>query len=87
LTLNTEYVRAVQEFRQYQEQINYFNTEGLNLASTLAKAASRSYQSGDIGYVEFIQVMNQSLDIRLNYLTALNNYNKSIININYLLNK
>lgn len=87
LTLNYEYVKAIQELRQYQEQINYFNGEGLNLAKTLSNAASRSYQSGDIGYVEFIQAMNQSLDIRLNYLAALNNYNKSIININYLLNR
>ena len=87
LVLNTEYIRAIQQFRQYQEQINYFNAEGLNMATTLTNAASRSYQAGDIGYVEFIQAMNQSLDIRFNYLTALNNYNQSIININYLLNK
>ena len=87
LAMNSEYVRAIQEFRQFKEQIKYFNDEGLSLATTLSNAASRSYQSGDIGYVEFIQAMNQSLDIRLNYLTALNNYNKSIISINYLQNK
>src|SRR4029079_6787547 len=87
LALNTEYESAIPQFLQYQEQLNYFNSEGLSMAATLSNAAGRSYKSGDIGYMEFIQAMNQSLDIRLNYLTALNNYNQTIININYLLNK
>ncbi|MEO8146561.1 MAG: CusA/CzcA family heavy metal efflux RND transporter [Bacteroidia bacterium] len=87
LSLNTAYTQAVQQFNKYNQSLNYYNSEGLTLAQTLFSTANKSYQSGDIGYVEYIQNISNAFDIRNNYLLTLNNYNQSIININYLLNK
>ncbi|TBR20263.1 MAG: CusA/CzcA family heavy metal efflux RND transporter [Chitinophagaceae bacterium] len=87
LNLNTAYTEALQQFNKHNQSLNYYQTEGLNLASTLFTVANKSYQSGDIGYTEFILNIQNAYDIRSNYLLTLNNYNQSIINLNYLINK
>jgi heavy metal efflux system protein len=87
LNLNTAYTEALQQFNKYNQSLNYYQTEGLNLAATLFTIANKSYQSGDIGYTEFILNINNAYSIRSNYLLTLNNYNQSIINLNYLINK
>lgn len=87
MNLNTAYTEALQQFNKYNQRLNYYQSEGLNLAATLFSVASKSYQSGDIGYTEFILNISNAYDIRSNYLQTLNNYNQSIINLNYLLNK
>lgn len=87
LNLNTAYQQALQQYKQNSEQLQYYNTEGLQLANTLTNIANKSYKSGDIGYVEFIQSISQAYDIQSNYLQTLNNYNQSVINLNFLLSK
>ncbi|MBK5284449.1 MAG: CusA/CzcA family heavy metal efflux RND transporter, partial [Bacteroidia bacterium] len=87
LNLNTAYTLALQKYRQNSAQLQYYNTEGLQLANTLTTVANKSYKAGDIGYVEFIQSTSQAYDIQNNYLETLNNYNQSVINLNYLISK
>jgi len=42
---------------------------------------------GEIGYVEYIQNLTQSVNIKTQYLQSLNELNQTIININYLTGK
>jgi cobalt-zinc-cadmium resistance protein CzcA len=87
LNLNSAYSEALQQFNINNQSLNYYQTEGLNLANTLFTVANKSYQSGDIGYTEFIMSIQNAFDIRNNYLLTLNNYNLSIINLNFITNK
>lgn len=87
LNLNTAYQQELQQYKQNSEQLQYYNTEGLQLANTLNNIANKSYKAGDISYVEFIQSISQAYDIQSNYLRTLNNYNQSVINLNFLLSK
>ena len=87
LNLNTAYTIALQQYKQNNEELKYYKTEGLQLANTLKIVADKSYKSGDINYVEYILSMSQSFDIQNNYLQTLNNYNQSIITLNYLTGK
>ncbi len=87
LGLNTAYTEALQQFSKYNQSLNYYQSEGLTLATTLFTVANKSYQSGDIGYTEFILNIKNAYDIRSNYLLTLYNYNQSIINLNYIINK
>lgn len=87
LKLQTAYTEAWQEFNKYSLGLNYYTTEGLNLASTLISVADKSYQRGEIGYTEFILHINNAFDIRSNYLQTLSSYNQSIIHLNYLISQ
>jgi heavy metal efflux system protein len=73
--------------QQYQEQLTYYNTEGLPMAESIINAAQRSYKAGDIGYIEYIQNIKDAIKIKTDYITAVSNYNQTVIQLNYLLNK
>ena len=85
--LATIYLQQFQLQKQYSEQLNFYKTEGLPMAETIVNAAQRLYKSGDIGYIEYTQNLKDANKIKTDYLIAINNYNQTIINIQYLLNK
>jgi cobalt-zinc-cadmium resistance protein CzcA len=85
--LATVYLQQYQLQKQYLEQLKYYKTEGIPMAETIVNSAQRLYKSGDIGYIEYTQNLKDANKIKNDYLTAMNNYNQTIINIQYLLNK
>jgi cobalt-zinc-cadmium resistance protein CzcA len=56
-------------------------------AAEIIKAANESYGVGEISYADYSQYLTQAIDIQKNYLDNLNNYNQSVIQLNYFLNK
>ena len=87
MQLTSAYTQAIQQFNKQQLAVNYYSNEGLQLANSLRSTASRSYQSGDIGYVEYLQNTKRAFEIQTASLTALRDFNQSIIELNFLLNK
>ena len=85
--LETLFLQEFQLQKQYLEQVNFYKTEGLPMAETIINSAQRLYKSGDIGYIEYTQNLKDANKIKTDYLIAMNNYNQTIINIQYLLNK
>jgi cobalt-zinc-cadmium resistance protein CzcA len=83
----TIYLQQYQLQKQYLEQINYYKTEGIIMAEMIINSAQRLYKSGDIGYIEYTQNLKDANKIKSDYLIAMNNYNQTIINIQYLVNK
>lgn len=84
-TLGQQLKQAVQQYRQYQQALTYYETNGLPQAELIQTNARRAFSSGDIGYVEFSLALQQAFTIRSNYLDLLNQYNQSVLYINYLL--
>ncbi|GAB4025423.1 CusA/CzcA family heavy metal efflux RND transporter [Spirosoma koreense] len=84
-TLNQQLKQAVQQYGQYQQALTYYETNGLPQAQLIQTNARRTFSSGDIGYVEFSLALQQAFTIRSNYLDLLNQYNQSVLYINYLL--
>jgi cobalt-zinc-cadmium resistance protein CzcA len=82
--LSTEYSRALAQFKQQSENINYFETVGLVQAKEIIKSARESYRLGSIGYYAFLQNIELAFQIEQNYLESLRNYNHSIIILNYI---
>ncbi len=87
IQLTSAYTQAIQQFNKQQLAVNYYSTEGLQLANSLRNSATRSYQAGDIGYVEYLQNTKRAFEIQTASLTALRDFNQSIIELNFLLNK
>lgn len=85
--LATVYLQQYQLQKQYLEQLNYYKTEGIPMAEMIVNSAQRLYKSGDIGYIEYTQNLKDANKIKSDYLIAMNNYNQTIINIQYLVNK
>lgn len=74
----------------YQKQlkiVSFIETHSLKNANTITKTATKQFTSGDINYLEWIQLMNQSVTIQNDYLEAIKNLNTTIIQINTFINK
>lgn len=85
--ISTLFLQQNQLQQQNLQQVKYYQTEGLQMAESIINAAQRSYKAGDIGYIEYIQNIKDAIKIKTDYLAAINNYNQTIIQLNYLLNR
>jgi heavy metal efflux system protein len=77
----------IQEFRKYEESLDYYETIALRQADQIIRQANMSYQGGSIDYMEFVQNIRQGFGIRESYLETLNSYNQSVISIEHMINK
>lgn len=84
-TLDQQLQQSLSQYGQYRNALTDYETNGLQQAALIQANAQRAYRGGEIGYVEFSLALGQSLTIRANYLDLLNQYNQSVLYINYLL--
>ncbi len=84
-TTKAAYNQQLQQYLKWNEQLSYYERAGLKQSDEIIKNAGVNYRYGNISYIEYIQNLTQAFNIKLQYLGALNQYNQSIININYLL--
>jgi len=87
LLLQNQLQNAFQQYNQSLSQFNYYKSTALPNAEIIIATAKVGFNSGDIGYIEYIQALQTATDVQLNYLQAINQINQSIININFLINK
>lgn len=71
--------------RNFESQLRYYEKEGLSLAEEIARVATKSYDAGEIDFFNYIQSLETAKRIWLEYLVALNGYNQTIIQLNYLI--
>jgi len=85
--LQTTYASAKAQFEQYAEIVQEFESGALKNAENISLTLSRQLQTGEINYLEWTVLNQQSLSTQLDYFDALKNLNNSIIHLNYLLSK
>ncbi len=69
---------------QLQEALDYYENEGELLSEEILKTANGSFRNGEIDFYQYIQSLESAYEIKLNHLDKLNEYNQTIIAINYL---
>jgi cobalt-zinc-cadmium resistance protein CzcA len=84
LQWNTEWNKTWQEYLKWKQSVDYYQSTGLSLAAEQIRVARFAFGKGEIGYMEYIQNITLATDSRLNYLTAVNDYNKTVISLQYL---
>ena len=82
------------QLKQYIEQYNfaknnvaYYEKTALPNAQSIVKNATKAYQGGDIGYVEFAQALQINLESQKAYLEAINGLNKTVLAIQFITNQ
>ncbi len=83
MSLTAQQSNAKKEITKNEKQLQFYEQSGLKQSEAILKAANLAYQSGEISYADLIQFFSQSIDIKINYLTALNAYNQSVIQYQY----
>lgn len=67
--------------------VNYFEREILKNSEVIAETAAKQFASGEINYLEWVMLNNQSVSIQNNYIEAIRELNESVIQLHYLINK
>jgi len=86
-SLSGNYNVMLGEFTKYSNSIEYYEKQALPEATIIIEQAGRSYKVGAMDYLDYIVSLNHALNIKQNYLDALNNYNQTIINLEFLTGK
>ena len=77
--LQTDYKNAESAVAKYRASLAYYTSTALPQAALLEKTALKSYQQGEIEYVEMLQNTQQAWQIRESYIQEVNAYNQAII--------
>ena len=85
--VSIEYKTTYLQIQKSMELLDYYESTGLTQAEAIIKAANLSYRGGEISFAELSQFLSQAIDIQRNYLDVLNQYNQSVIQLNYYLNR
>ncbi|UHG92344.1 TolC family protein [Spirosoma oryzicola] len=82
--LRGDYDKAIADYLQYQEALDYYTVTGLPQAEEIIKAASDGYRLGSIGYYDYLLNVQQAFKIRQGYLDALLSFNQAVITLHYI---
>lgn len=85
LQLQAQFDNLLEEYMNYRAQVDYYQSKGLVIADELVKYAGIGYREGSIDYAEYIRNLDQAIGIRTKYLNILNQYDQTIIELNYLM--
>ena len=85
--LRKDYQKAFLQYQTNLQTVNYFENSGLKNANLIVATADKQFVNGDINYLDWVMLINQSIAIQSNHLDAIKMLNESIISINYLISK
>lgn len=69
---------------KYDQMLAYYEEEGENLSREIFNTAKYSFENGEINFFQYLQSIENALDILLDYMENLNQYNQTAIELNYL---
>jgi cobalt-zinc-cadmium resistance protein CzcA len=83
--LETELNNLMMLNNRFQQSLQYYHQTALPQAELLESTALKSYQQGEIEYVEMLQNTQAAWNIRENYLLEIESNNQNIIQIETIL--
>ena len=84
LGLDTRQEQLQEQLQQERQALSYYKEEGNQLATAIMEAAEAGFHNGEIDFFRYIESLENSYGIRLDYLDQLESYNQSILNINFI---
>lgn len=78
---------AYTEFKHEEQQVQRYVKDILPQAEEIFRTAAKSYEAGEITYIEFLQAQQTLINSRGNYAEALLSYNLSIVTIEETIGK
>jgi cobalt-zinc-cadmium resistance protein CzcA len=86
-SLSGTYKSLLDEYRKYSGSVEFYEKQALPEADLIIEQSTLSYKAGAMDYLEYVLGLTRALNIKQEYLDALNNLNQTIINIEYITGK
>jgi heavy metal efflux system protein len=85
--MKAELEQVIQQIGTYKSSLAYYVESGLPNAELILRQSQIAFREGQIGYAEYLLGLRNSVNIRQSYLKTLNDYNQSVIYLEYLIGK
>ncbi|MFZ4399959.1 MAG: CusA/CzcA family heavy metal efflux RND transporter [Bacteroidales bacterium] len=83
-SLTGNYNSLLDEYYKYLGSVNYYERQAIPEAEMIIDQSTRIFKAGAMDYLDFVMNLNRALSIKQNYLDAINSYNQTIINIEFI---
>lgn len=84
LKLQNQYQNWMQEYQKNKTAVDYYETKASKDVDLVTIAATKKFINGDINYLKWVLLINQSTEIKNNYIEAVRKLNNSNIELNSL---
>ncbi len=74
-----EYLSALSRMNAAYARYTYYNEEGRQRSGKMVEQGFLAYSQGEISYLEYMNVLQERIDMRLKRASALNDYNQSVL--------
>lgn len=83
-SLDARYHSLLIQYNKSLQAVSYFENKALKNADLITATANLQFNAGSINYLDWVQVTNQAVTIKNEYLEALKMLNNIIIQLNYI---
>ncbi|MDF9795938.1 cobalt-zinc-cadmium resistance protein CzcA [Catalinimonas alkaloidigena] len=71
------------QLSQAEKQLNYYTETALPQAEIILNTANLQLAQGEIDYFRYLQSITTAIQIKIDYLSSLNEYNQAVINLEF----
>lgn len=71
------------QLSQTEKQLNYYTATALPQAEVILNTANLQLSQGEIDYFRYLQSITTAIQIKIDYLNSLNDYNQAVINLEF----
>ncbi len=86
IQLTSKYQELQSDLRKFEEGLKYYQATGKKLSEETLFHATKAFQSGEIDFLEYTQLLDNAKSIESTYLFNLFQYNMTALEANYLMN-
>ena len=79
-----EYSACMSRYTSAFTRLAYYEKEGTERASELARLSTLEYENGEISYLEYVNALQESIDVRMKYAAVVNEFNQAVISLQRL---
>ncbi|WP_410220563.1 CusA/CzcA family heavy metal efflux RND transporter [Pedobacter sp.] len=85
--LKTLWKTTAEQYLKHLQIVNDFEQKGLKSANEMSSLLDRRLRNGEINYIEWTLLNTEAINVKIAYLEAVEQLNKSTLELNYLLAK
>jgi cobalt-zinc-cadmium resistance protein CzcA len=82
-TIDHEVEKLLLQAQQAEKQLNYYEQTALPQSEIIFRTAGLQLAEGEIDYFRYLQSISTAIELRMAYLSSLNDYNQAIIQLEY----
>jgi len=86
-SLSGEYRSLLGEYEKNSTSLDYYEKQAIPEANLIIEQTTLSYKAGAMDYLDYVQNLSRALTIMQDHLDVLNNYNQTLVSIEFITGK